>query len=145
MNNLQYYSRQKDAWTEGEIEEVKVNYQINEMTISQIADIQRRTPGSIAYKLKTIGVISDNTQARGYIEYKNSSLYKQIIEVSDTSKKEKKMKEDTKVKTDINTRSIDILLREVIDLRHEVIDLRNEIKKMMCHTTNHSYSLKHNP
>jgi len=141
MNNLQYYNRQKDAWTEAEIQEVKTKYEINEMTISQIADSHFRTPGSIAYKLKTINVIPDNTQARGYVEYKNSSLYKEIIELSDTSKKEKKVKEDTKLKSDINARSIDILLREVIDLRHEVIDLKNEIKKMVRNTTNRGYSL----
>jgi hypothetical protein len=131
MNNLQYYNRQKDTWTEAEIQEVKTKYEINEMTISQIADSHHRTPGSIAYKLKTVGVIPDNTQARGYVEYKNSSLYKEIIELSDASKKERKVKEDTKVKPDINTRTLDLLLREIIDLRHQVIDLKNEVKKMI--------------
>jgi len=42
------------------------------MTISQIADIHYRTPRSISYKLKKLGLISNNILSRGYYEYKNS-------------------------------------------------------------------------
>jgi hypothetical protein len=60
------------------------------MTISQIADIHYRTPGSISYKLKSLGIIPHNTHSRGYLEYKNSNLYKEIVETSDAEKKARK-------------------------------------------------------
>jgi len=49
------------------------------MTVSQIADIHRRTPGIISYKIKDLGIISKYSLSRGYLEYKNSKLYKEIV------------------------------------------------------------------
>jgi hypothetical protein len=80
MNRLEYYNRQKEGWSDKELQDVRTEYEVNEMTISEIADIHRRTPGRISYKLKTIGLITHNTHSRDYLEYKNSNLYKQIVD-----------------------------------------------------------------
>jgi hypothetical protein len=90
MNTIDYYDRQKEKWDDSEIEQIKYKYETDEMTISQIADIYHRTPGSISYKLKTIGVIDNNSNARGYIEYKNSDLYKSIVEKGKKDDSQKK-------------------------------------------------------
>ena len=81
MNGLEYYNREKEDWSDKEVQDIRTEYETNEMTISQIADIHNRTPGSISYKLKNIGLITHNTLSRGYLDYKNSNLYKQIVEV----------------------------------------------------------------
>ena len=56
MNTLDYYNRQKDAWDAKEIEDLISEYNIKQMTISQIADNHYRTPGVISYKLKNLGI-----------------------------------------------------------------------------------------
>ena len=80
MNGLEYYNRQNENWSDKELQDIRTEYETNEMTISQIADIHNRTPGSISYKLKNLGIITHNTLSRGYLDYKNSNLYKQIVE-----------------------------------------------------------------
>jgi len=50
------------------------------MSISQIGDIHLRTPGSVSYKLKSLGFIENTTSAKGYYEYKASKLYTEIVE-----------------------------------------------------------------
>ena len=80
MNKKEYYTRQKNVWEEKELELLRIEYETKEMTISEIADIHRRTPGSISYKLQKLEIITNNTSARGYSEYKQSALYKEIVE-----------------------------------------------------------------
>ena len=87
MNKHEYYHRQKELWDDKETEDVRTEYETNQMTISQIADIHHRTPGSISYKLKSLGIVIHNTLTRGYLEYRNSNLYKEILEVSKKSEK----------------------------------------------------------
>jgi hypothetical protein len=96
MNSLEYYNRQKESWEDNEIQQLKSEYEIKEMTISEIADIHHRTPGSISYKLKGIGIITHNTLARGYDNYRNSDLYKEIIEKGKNSNDQNEKKTEPK-------------------------------------------------
>uniref|UniRef100_A0A6C0JY68 ribonuclease H n=1 Tax=viral metagenome TaxID=1070528 RepID=A0A6C0JY68_9ZZZZ len=98
-NLIAYYDRQKDSWDDDEIEQLKTNYQINEKTICELGLIHRRTPGSISYKLKALELINHNTQARGYHDYKNSELYKEIVENGKVAEIERKIKREAKLKT----------------------------------------------
>jgi hypothetical protein len=68
MNTLDYYNRQKEVWEDKEIQELKNEYENNKLTISEIADIHRRTPGSISCKLKAIGAIYHSSLCRCYFE-----------------------------------------------------------------------------
>lgn len=96
MNCLDYYIRQKDLWEDAEIRQLRSEYETKEMTISEIADIHRRTPGVISYKLKSMGIITHNTFARGYSNYKNSNLYKEIVEKSTNNKDQNEKKTTSK-------------------------------------------------
>ena len=128
MNRLEYYNRQKEGWSDKELQDVRTAYEIDEMTISQIADIHHRTPVSISYKLKNLGLITHNTHSRGYLDYKNSNLYKQIVETGkryDSEKKEKKEKKETKIT------SLKIPSKEILDMRNEIADLKKDVKEML--------------
>jgi hypothetical protein len=118
MNEREYYNRQNDDWTEKEIQDIRTEYETNEMTISQIADIHRRTPGSISYKLKTLGLITNNTQARGYLEYKNSNLYKEIA-----NKENKQIKKSSTKRMSAN--------REMLEMRTEIAELKQDVKELL--------------
>jgi hypothetical protein len=92
MNAPEYYHRQKVVCDENELQEIKNEYETDKMTISEIADAHFRTPGSISYKLKKMGLITHNTLARGYQEYKQSKLYKTIVARGKLEDAQKKLK-----------------------------------------------------
>lgn len=122
MNNLEYYDQQKSSWTEDEIKDIRSEYEKEKMGIMQMADIHRRTPGSIAYKLKTLGIISQHTAARGYGEYKTSDLYKEIVE---NNKKTKTAEKESGSKMGSITSS------EVAELRKEIASVKQDVKKIL--------------
>ena len=78
VNTFEYYDRRKDEWTMEETEQLRTEYMDKHLNILQIADIHRRTPGYIS-----------SNQARGYFDYINSELYKEVIEKSNIERKEK--------------------------------------------------------
>jgi hypothetical protein len=90
MNALSYYDRSKLSWDDEEVEQLRIEYEEGK-TIQEIGDIHRRTPGGISYRLKFIGCISDTRNARGYEDYRTSSLYAEIVgtEKKPAEKKEK--------------------------------------------------------
>jgi hypothetical protein len=128
MNKLEYYSRQKDSWGEEELSQLKEEYETKEMTVSEIADIHRRTPGSISYKLKNLGIIIHNTLSRGYSEYKSSELYKEIVQkgiVADAERAEKKLNKEVKpvVIKKPNT--------EILQLQKDVKEIKENVSKIL--------------
>ena len=134
MNRLDYYNRQKDAWDDNEIQNLRTEYETNEMTIAEIADIHRRTPGSISHKLKNIDIISHYTISRGYSEYKNSDLYKEIVEVgkkSDAEKKEKKEMKEATLKEETDSSYVIMKNREIIEMRREIAELKRDVKEIL--------------
>ena len=132
MNKLEYYQRQKEPWGEKELTELKNEYEGKKMNISEIADIHRRTPGSISYRLKSIGIITDNTQSRGYIEYKNSDLYKEIIKNGRITDAKLKKESSSSISAEIGMLRNDISsFKEIIELRGEVNSLKKEVKEIL--------------
>lgn len=94
MNRLEYYDRQQDSWEKEEVDSLTSEYETKEMTIRDIADIHRRTPGSISYKLKSMGLITHSAMSRGYIEYIQSELYQEIVETGKRTDAERKVKKE---------------------------------------------------
>jgi hypothetical protein len=137
MNSLNFYTRQKEPWSDTEINQIKDEYEIYEFTISQIADIHRRTPGSISYKLKNLKLINHNMLARGYDEYKNSNLYKEIVKngkIEDAEKKQKKLekiKAKNEIKSEIKSLT-EIKNIENILLQNEISEIKKNITDLKC-------------
>jgi hypothetical protein len=129
MNSLSYYTRQKQDWTNEELDQLKDEYETKRMTISQIGDIHRRTPGSISFKLKNLMLIKNSTEARGYSDYKNSNLYKEIVSNGECTRSEKKIKKEEK-KEKITVAS-NIQSEEYLDLKRDIKDLKNKIDELL--------------
>ena len=104
VQSIDFYTRSQQPWTDDEIDAV-VDYYISEnKDIIWIGNHQKRTPGSIAFKIKSKGHIANHTQARGYSEYKTSALYAYIVENSAAKRKQEKTVEPTVVEnTPVNT------------------------------------------
>ena len=125
MNRKAYYTRQNEVWEDQEFQMIKTEYVEKQLTISEIADIHKRTPGSIAYKVKAHGLIDKNAMARGYDEYKQSALYKEIIETGRIGEKTKKKANESlfsKKKTQAE---------EIQELKAEVQSLKQDVKEML--------------
>jgi len=131
MNSVEYYNRQKESWSDSELQEIRTEYQTKEMTITEMGNIHRRTPGSISYKLKNLGLITNNNQARGYDEYKNSDLYKEIVKKGKINDSEKKMKLISQYQTTSVTPQININFKELVDLRSDVEILKTDLKEIL--------------
>jgi hypothetical protein len=131
MNGLEYYNRQKEYWNDKELQDLRSEYEIKEMTISQIADIHHRTPGSISYKLKNLGLITHNTLSRGYSDYKNSKLYMKIVETGKINDSEKKIKKETKQKDKTENNILNVQFKEIYDMRNEIADLKKDVKEIL--------------
>lgn len=86
-----FYDRSKESWNEEEIEQIKSLYNNDKLSIIEIANMQKRTPGTISYQLKKQNVFQKNTDARGYVDYRNSALYAEIV--ADNPKNIKKQKQ----------------------------------------------------
>lgn len=121
MNCREYYNRQNESWDDKEHQDIRNEYEINKMSIIQIADIHRRTPGAISYKLKNIGLIANHTFARGYYEYTSSDLYKEIVTNGKSYKRklainyyinDKKTIEEIQILTDLTKEEIENILKK---------------------------------
>jgi len=141
MNKLEYYSRQKTEWDENELQQMKAEYETKQMNISEIADIHRRTPGSISYKLKLLDLIPHYMLSRGYSDYKNSALYKEIVETSTATAAEKKAKKEAALTAKVDTKpndTVDTPQEEVsvqktrgLRIRNEIADLKKDVKEIL--------------
>jgi uncharacterized Zn finger protein (UPF0148 family) len=101
MNPLSYYERSKTPWNEHEYSQVKKEYETDLLDITQIANIHKRTPSSIAYALKwQLKIIVHIAASRGYPEYRTSKLYEEVCASckKEDNEKEKRKEERAKAK-----------------------------------------------
>jgi hypothetical protein len=126
MNPLDYYVRSKETWSDSELSDIKLEYETKEMTISQIADKHRRTPGCISYRLKSLGIIEHNTLARGYAEYKSSDLYKEAVASYKKDDTDNPSKRKTKISSKISEH--DELITVLKEIRDVMRILANKLR-----------------
>jgi hypothetical protein len=120
MNAPEYYHRQKAFWDESELQTIQDEYETKKMNISEIADAHFRTPGSISYKLKKIGLITHHTLARGYLEYKQSKLYKTIVAKGKLEDAQKKLKYVETMPNPLDETPLSVL-KEIRDLLKQLV------------------------
>jgi polyhydroxyalkanoate synthesis regulator phasin len=102
------------------------------LDIIEISKIHNRAPGGIICRLIKHNYIADRRLARGYITYKNSDLYKEIVDNNKdkniteiVDKREKKIKP-----TQIDNILISIKKSDYIELQNDVKEMKNEIKDL---------------
>lgn len=79
MQPLTFYSKSKSPWTPQEEEQLRREYLVWNHDVIRIAESHKRTPGTIAYRLKRIGLLLNHKEARGYDIYLSSPLYQEIV------------------------------------------------------------------
>jgi len=139
MNTISYYDRSKLPWDNNEILEVKREYEEDLLNIIEIGNNHKRTPGCIAYKLKNIGLITHNSLAKGYTEYKTSELYKEICgeckkkDLERAEKKKEKIKKKNELLLDKKLKPNTDISLEIKLLKEEIIEMKKDMKQMLTY------------
>jgi hypothetical protein len=96
------------------------------LDIIEISKIHNRTPGGIISRLFKNKYIGTRQSARGYTNYINSDLYKEIVSNNNDKRKiEKKVKSTTKLNNMLE------LTNDVKEMKTEIKDLKNNIKELI--------------
>jgi hypothetical protein len=128
MNQLSYYERTKLPYSEEETQQLKKEYEVDSLDILQCANIHKRTPGSIAFKLKIMGIVVNHQLARGYKEYKTSDLYDEVVIANvkkDVDKQLKKREKETlkEEKT--------FAPNEILKIKEDIMELKKDVKEIL--------------
>ena len=121
-----------EPWTQEEDTQLNKLYNEDILDIIEISKIHNRAPGGIISRLIKHNYIANRQSARGYIAYKNSDLYKEIVSNNkDKKKTEIADKSEKKIKpTQIDNILISINKIDYIELQNDVKEMKNEIKEL---------------
>ena len=86
--------RHYNKWTVNEVLSLQREYELLEMTISQIATKHQRTPYSILYKLEQEGFITNWNDARGFTEINSDNLSEMSFDLNSNQNLETKSQVD---------------------------------------------------
>ena len=126
-----------EPWYQDEDDQLNDLYNHKMLTILEIAKIHNRAPGGIISRLLRNNYIPNRVSARGYLEYKNSDLYKQIV--SRNIENMKYSKNNEKNSKNVKIFSVDNMLitidksdyqgmkNDLHELKTEIIDLKRII------------------
>ena len=90
METKLVFQNKNKLWTQVEDELLNKLYNIELLDIIEISKIHNRTPAGIISRLLKNNYITDRTCARGYSDYRNSDLYKEICNKNNDIEKMKK-------------------------------------------------------
>ena len=121
-----------EPWTQEEDKQLNKLYNEDMLDIIEISKIHNRAPGGIISRLFKNNYIVNRQSARGYIAYKNSDLYKEIVSNNkDKKKTEIADKQEKKIKpTQIDNILISINKIDYIELQNDIKEMKNEIKEL---------------
>ena len=94
MSLSQDYIFAGEPWLDYEDKQLTKEYTIDQLKLMEIAKIHKRMPGGIVSRLKKLNLISMRQHTRGYSEYKDSELYKEICKTNEDKKKNPHNKPD---------------------------------------------------
>ena len=90
LMNIRDYTKAGDAWSEEETNRLKTLYHHNMLGLMAISALHLRTPSSIICKLRKMNIEKDQASVRGFLEYKNSALYKEVCLLKKQKQKQQK-------------------------------------------------------
>jgi hypothetical protein len=116
-------------WSKTEDAQLNKLYNEDMLNVIEISKIHNRAPGGIISRLNKQGYIEDRKQARGYVEYTNSDLYKEILKNNKDKKKNEIVDKKEKLckTSQLDSSSIHICKHDYLELKNDVKDMKNEI------------------
>lgn len=128
MNSLSYYDRSQLPWNSVEADQLQKEYLVDSLNVIECANIHKRTPGCVAYKLRSLNVVYHVSLARGYMEYIKSPLYTEIVSRPKAAKKTKKSSTLRVIEDCTNKLSI---IEEIEKMKSDINELKGDIKEVL--------------
>lgn len=119
-----------EPWSEEEDTQLNKLYNEDMLDIMEISRIHDRAPGGIISRLQKHNFIANRQSARGYITYKNSDLYKEIVYNNMNKKKPMYLDKPTKIPTSTENILITINKSVYLELQNDVKEMKNDIKEL---------------
>jgi hypothetical protein len=121
-----------EPWSQEEDTQLNKLYNEEMLNIIEISKIHSRAPGGIISRLIKHNYIVNRQCARGYIAYKNSDLYKEIVNNNKDKKKNKLLDnlEQKNKSIELDNVLISINKSDYIELQNNVNEMKNEIKDL---------------
>lgn len=114
-------------WTQEEDEKLLRLYNEEKLDIIEIAKQHSRLPRAIAVRLVRHEVISNEFEAKGYSNYKNSDYYKETMEQKNITKKDK----PTITKSQENNNYLITINRnDYLQLQDDITKIKNNISTL---------------
>ena len=126
MESKTIFKNAGEPWWPEEDTQLNKLYNEDMLDIIEISKIHNRAPGGIISRLIKHNYIDNRTSARGYIAYKNSDLYKEIV-YNNIYKRKTEMVDKPK---QVDNILISINKSDYIELRNDVKEMKNEIKDL---------------
>jgi hypothetical protein len=130
-----------EPWSRKEDAQLNKLYNEDMLDIIEISKIHNRAPGGIISRLCKHNYIGNRQSARGYIAYKNSDLYKEIVsnnkckckktEIADKPEKNIKPTQTDNILITINKIDHIELQNDVTEMKNEIKELKNNIKELV--------------
>jgi len=122
-------------WTQEEDEQLLSLYNEEKLDIIEIAKQHSRLPRAIAVRLVKHEVISNEFEANGYSNYKNSEYYKKTMEQKNSIKKEKptmkNIQEDNNYLITINRNDYLRLQDDINEMKQNIFTLNTNMKELI--------------
>ena len=115
-----------EPWYQEEDNQLNQLYNVEQLDIMQISKIHNRAPGGIISRLCKHNYIQNRISARGYLEYQNSDMYKQIV-LKNKENNIQFQKENVKKKENI---LITIDKNDYLELKADIEGMKNEITEL---------------
>ena len=115
-----------EPWYQEEDNQLNQLYNVEQLDIMQISKIHNRAPGGIISRLCKHNYIQNRISARGYLEYQNSDMYKQIV-LKNKENNIQFQKENVKKRENI---LITIDKNDYLELQTDIKGMKNEITEL---------------
>ena len=122
-------------WTQEEDDQLLRLYNEEKLDIIEIAKRHSRLPRAIAVRLVRHEVISNEFEANGYSNYKNSDYYKETMEQKNIIKKDKptikKSQEDNNYFITINRNDYLRLHDDITEMKQNIFTLNSNMTELI--------------
>lgn len=118
-----------ESWSPEEDKQLNKLYNEDKLDIMEISKIHNRAPGGIISRLCKHNYVQNRMSVRGYIEYTNSEMYKEIVARNKEKRKKEIVVKPEKIKQ-LDNISINVNVSDYIELRTDVNEMKNDIKEL---------------
>ena len=131
METKTVFKNAGEPWSIEEDLQLSKLYNDDMLDVMEISKIHNRAPGGIISRLSKHNHIANRTSARGYMKYKDSDMYKEIVSNNKDKKKPEVADKPKKNKiAQMDNVFISINKNDYVELKDSVKTMNNEIKEL---------------